>query len=313
MDWDNARDRLQGCYVTIPTMFNDVDLSVDFEAIRRHVNFLIDNGIETGTGVLLAGGAAGDFSTMTFEERVAVSREVVKAAAGRVPVAMGAQTTSTHELIELARAAEEIEADYIQISPPYYFTHSEEDLFEYVVAGADSADVGLIVYNTFWTSQEVSTDLIRRLSDIPNAVGLKWSMPDNGFMEFESIVSEFSEQFAIIDNQLKFVVSHILGARAIETHVCNYWPEWGLRVWEALEQGHYVEVQHQLVKVAMPFMKLWGEMERHTSGDGYLDKLCMELIGLGSSRCRPPTRDLRNEYRKVVRQMLLETGVPRVR
>ena len=44
----------------------------------------------------------------------------------------------------------------------------------------------------------------------------------------------------------------------------------------------------------MPFYKLWVEIEKsHTSGDGYLDKLCMELVGLDSSRWRPPTRDVR--------------------
>jgi hypothetical protein len=67
-----------------------------------------------------------------------------------------------------------------------------------------------------------------------------------------------------------------------------------------------------MVRVAMPFMALWQEMERHTSGDGYLDKLCMELVGIGSSRCRPPTRDVRDEYRERARQMLLECGVPGV-
>lgn len=311
MEWQTARDRLRGCYVTIPTMFKDEDLSVDFDAVRRHVNFLIDAGIEEGSGVLLAGGAAGDFSTMTFDERTAVAREVVKAADGRVPVALGAQTTSTMELVSFAKAAEEIGAAYIQVSPPYYFEHSEDDLYEFIAAAALS-DVGLIVYNTFWTSQHLSRRLLDRLAEVPNVVGLKWSTPDNGFMEFESIVSGFSDRFAVIDNQLKFVVSHILGASAIESHTCNYWPEWGLSVWDALEAGRYEEVQRQLVEVVLPFMKLWKEMERHTSGDGYLDKLCIELIGLGSSRCRPPTRDLRAEYRDAARRMLLTTGVPRV-
>ena len=36
-----------------------------------------------------------------------------------------------------------------------------------------------------------------------------------------------------------------------------------------------------LVKEAMPFYNLWVEIEKtYTSGDGYLDKLCMELVGL---------------------------------
>ena len=57
----DPRKRLQGCYVTLPTMFrDDAELSVDLDAMRRHVRFLVDGGITTGTGVLLAGGAAGD-------------------------------------------------------------------------------------------------------------------------------------------------------------------------------------------------------------------------------------------------------------
>ncbi|MDA1214572.1 MAG: dihydrodipicolinate synthase family protein, partial [Planctomycetota bacterium] len=66
------------------------------------------------------------------------------------------------------------------------------------------------------------------------------------------------------------------------------------------------------VRVLMPFMQLWSEMENYTSGDGYLDKLCMELVGLDSSRCRPPTRDVRTKYREKTRQMLLACGTPNV-
>ena len=73
MDQENLRGRLYGCYVTIPTMFREDDLVVDLPAIQRHVDFLIDGGIKTGTGMILAGGAAGDFSTITFDERVAVA------------------------------------------------------------------------------------------------------------------------------------------------------------------------------------------------------------------------------------------------
>ena len=108
-DQQTLRERLYGCYVTIPTMFNDDDeLSVNLDGIRQHVEFLIDGGIQTGTGVLLACGAAGDFSSMSFDERVAVAGAVVDQAAGRVPVILGAQTTSTRELIALARAAEDV-------------------------------------------------------------------------------------------------------------------------------------------------------------------------------------------------------------
>jgi 4-hydroxy-tetrahydrodipicolinate synthase len=190
--------------------------------------------------------------------------------------------------------------------------HDGASALEHVVAGADAGQVGLILYNTFWTSLGMSAPLVEKLATIPNVVGLKWATPDTGSMAFEQVVSRFADRFSIIDNQMRYVISHMLGARSIEIHVANYWPEWAVRMWDLLEAGEYVEAQRQLVKVAMPFMALWTEMESFTSGDGYLDKLCMELVGLPSSRSRPPTRDVRPRYRDRARDMLIATGVPRV-
>ncbi|HUL09567.1 MAG TPA: dihydrodipicolinate synthase family protein [Candidatus Acidoferrum sp.] len=314
MDFERAKRRLEGCYITVPTMFRDPDLELDLAATRRNVRFLIDNGITEKYGTLLAGGAAGDFSAMTFDERLKVAEAVVAEAGGRLPVAMGAQTTSTLELRRLAKAAAELGAEFIQVSCPFYFTHTEEDFFEYVAAAAGAADIGIIIYNTFWTSAAVSFKTVERLCEIPNVVGLKWATPRTDAMEFEDVVSHFSGRLTIIDNHLLFAMSHMLGARAFEVHLANYWPEWGIKLIDDLDAGRHVEVQRALVREAMPFYKLWVEIEKtYTSGDGYLDKLCMELIGLDSSRCRPPTRDIRDKYRERCRKMLIDTGVPRVR
>ena len=121
MDRDRARSRLCGCYVTLPTLFRDEDLSVDLAAMQRHVRFLINGGIRTGAGVLLVCGAAGDFSTLTFDERVQIAEAVIAEANGQVPVVLGAQTTSTRELVALAQAADRLGAEYIQVSPPLLF------------------------------------------------------------------------------------------------------------------------------------------------------------------------------------------------
>src|SRR5262245_33016119 len=226
MDAESARRDLTGCYTTIPTLFrDDAELSVDLDAMRRHVRFLIDGGLTTGNAVLLAGGAAGDFSTLTFDERLAVAEGVIDEAAGRVPIAMGGQTTSTQELQRLVRAAERLGAAYVQVSPPFYFDTTEDDFYEHVVAGADAGAVGLILYNTFWTSLGMSSKMVERVAEIKHVVGLKWATPDTGFMAFEQVVTRFKDRFSIIDNQMRYVISHMLGARSIEIHQGNYWPQ----------------------------------------------------------------------------------------
>ena len=69
MSQELLRENLKGCYITIPTMFSDKNLAVDTEAIQNHVRFLLDQGVKKGNGIILAAGAAGDFSTLSFEER----------------------------------------------------------------------------------------------------------------------------------------------------------------------------------------------------------------------------------------------------
>ena len=314
MDRERLKKRLEGCYVTVPTMFRDPDLELNLEATRRHVRFLKERGLDGDNAVLLAGGAAGDFSTMTFDERLAVARAVVDEAGGEIPVAMGAQTTSTGELCRLVAEAQALGADFVQISPPFYFNHTEEDFFEFVQSASEAApETGIIIYNTFWTSTNVSCDMVDRLAEIPNVVGLKWATPRTDAMEFETVCSRYANQLCIIDNNLLFAMSFMMGARSIEMHICNYWPEFAITMLDNLKAGRYKKAQEAIIKSVMPFYHLWTEIEaEYTSGDGYLDKLCMELVGLPSSRCRPPTRDIRRHYREETRTMMLESGVPGV-
>ena len=306
---------LEGCYVTVPTPFSDLPgFPINESALRSYVNFLIDGGLSANSAVFLAGGAAGDFSTMTLQERIRVAEIVISEVAGRVPVAMGAQSTSTLELVQIAQAAQKIGASYIQVSCPFYFSHTEGDFEEYVRAAAEAApDVGIIIYNTFWNSANISFAMVQRLAEIPNVVGLKWATPRTDAMEFESVVSTFSDRFTIIDNNLFFAFSPMpaLGAKAFEVHLCNFWPQWGLKLLQEIRNQQYPEVARMLVKEAMPFYKLWVDIEKnYTSGDGYLDKMCMELVGLPSSRCRPPTRDIRKLYLKQTHAMMQSIGVP---
>lgn len=317
MSPEELKRNLEGCYVTVPTPFRDsAGMEVNEDALRRYVRFLVDAGLTADYATLLAGGAAGDFSTMTFDERVRVASIMVEEVGGATPVAMGAQSTSTLELVRLAKGAKALGAQFIQVSCPFYFTHTEADFEEYVRAAAEAApELGIIVYNTFWTSQNLSFEMAERLAEIPNIVGLKWATPRSDAMEFEDVISSFSDRFTIIDNNLLFPVSAMpaLGARAFEVHHCNFWPEWGIKLVEEARRGNYAEIARMLVEEGMPFYKLWVEIEKtYTSGDGYLDKLCMELIGLPSSRCRPPTRDIREVYRDRCRAMMERIGVPRL-
>ena len=219
---------------------------------------------------------------------------------------------------KLANVAKDFGYDFIQVSCPFYFKHTEDDFIEYVRAASSAAEggPGIILYNTFWTSTSVSNQLIDKIKDLPNIVGLKWATPRTDAMEFEDVTSTYSSRFTIIDNNLFFPYSAMksLNAKAFEVHMCNFWPEWGAKLINEVKKKNFEEIARMMVEEAMPFYKLWVEIEtNYTSGDGYLDKLCMELVGLPSSRCRPPTRDMREKYRQKTLDYMKKIKVPHLK
>ena len=122
-------------------------------------------------------------------------------------------------------------------------------------------------------------------------------------LEFTKGVEAFSPRVCVVDNQLCFIQSHVAGARGFNVHVANYWPQWGVNLMEAYRQ---------ISDVLLPYYALAGEIASHTGGEGMADKLALETIGFASSPTRPPTRDVRDQFRDKTRQMLEKAGVPAV-
>jgi 4-hydroxy-tetrahydrodipicolinate synthase len=310
MNRDAVASWLTGCYIPMPTQFREGDLELNLDGMRRHVRFLLEGGVRRGNGVLLVCGAAGEFTTLSMDERLRIAEAVVDEAGGKVGVVLGAQTTSLREAQALARGGARLGAVAIQVAPPFYHPHTDDDIYEFLDAIGRSADIGLVVYTTYWQGK-LSLDLVGRLAELPSVAALKWAAP--GAYYYERGMRLFPKKCMVIDNQLQFVLSHTLGARGINVHPSNYWPEWGVRLWDLLEAGKYCEAQQEMSRVLSPYYDLAYEIMNYTGGEGHLDKLCLELIGFDAGRSRPPIRDIRPVFREKARAMLKGCGVPRCR
>jgi len=308
MNREQVKSKLTGCYIAIPTIF-DKDEEVDLNAMRRHVRWLIGKGVKEGNGMILVGGAAGEFATLTLDERKEMADALCEEAAGRVPILIGVQGNSTREVVDLARHAARAGATAVQMSPPFYYTPTDGDVYDEVKAVAEAADIGIILYQTWWKGYRMPISLLEKLAQIDQVVGLKWSAPD--WYEYEMGFRLFKERLSIIDNQLHLVYAHMLGARGLNTHPSNFWPEWGINLWNLLEAHKYVEAQAEVEKVIWPFYDVYAEAASYTGGEGHVDKLCLELVGLTGGVNRRPTRPLPPQIKEKLRRIFVEVGVPR--
>jgi len=308
MTAEEAKRRWRGPVVPVLTIFRD-DLSLDLDGLRANVRYLLDAGARVGNTVLLVCGAGGDFPVLTTEERKQVAETVAGEARGRVPVIVGIEHTSTLACVELARHAVQLGADAVQVCPPYYYTPSPEDVVHHFKFISDAADIGIVVYNTFWTAPNIGLENMARLLSLKNVIAIKWAAPTES--ECEEGYKRFAEQAAIIANTNDFAITHKRGAVGWISHVSNFWPQHDWRILELLEAGKYEEAQNEIDSFNIAFREFRAEMEAQTSGEGHAIKQIMELVGLVGGPSRPPTRYVpmttqqRNDLTRLLKERIM--------
>ena len=132
----------RGIFAIVVTPFTD-DLVLDERALRRQVEFCI----QAGAAGLVGPANAGEFATMSDEERQRWIRIVVEEADGRVPVV--AATTHGHRVpaAALSRFAQEVGADGIMAMPPHILHPDADGCYEYFRTLNETLSIPICIQN----------------------------------------------------------------------------------------------------------------------------------------------------------------------
>lgn len=158
----------KGSMPALVTPFKDG--AVDWDALRK----LVDWHITQGSSALVPVGTTGESPTLTHGEHEQVVTEVVKAAAGRVPVIAGAGSNNTVESIRLAAHAKSVGADAVLVVTPYYNKPTQAGLIAHFTAIHDAVDLPIIIYNIPPRSViDMSPATMGELAKLKNIIGVK--------------------------------------------------------------------------------------------------------------------------------------------
>lgn len=160
---------IKGSIVAIVTPMHE-DGSLDLAAFRA----LIDFHILQGTDGIVVVGTTGESPTVDLTEHETLIQAAVEHAAGRIPVIAGTGANSTKEAIELADFSKKAGADASLTVVPYYNKPTQEGLYLHFKAIAEAVDMPHILYNVPGrTCVGIHNDIVLRLAQIPNIVGIK--------------------------------------------------------------------------------------------------------------------------------------------
>ena len=146
---DYSRERLQGSILSMLTFTND-DYSLDLDGQRKHVRWLIDQGMVEGKCVHLIAGGAGETYMLEEDEFRALADLIIDEGKGVAPTMVMVSELSARAAARKCAYAAEAGIDFVLLSPPHYSQPTEDDIYLHHKYVNDRVDIGIMTYNSFW-------------------------------------------------------------------------------------------------------------------------------------------------------------------
>ena len=210
----------EGTGVALITPFSND--RVDYDAIRKQVNFLIDNEIQS----IVVNGTTAENPTLTDEEKDRILKTVIETNASRVPIIVGTGTNHTEKSIRASLRAKELGADAIMLITPYYLKTSQRGLVAHFESIANATELPVILYNVpSRTNSTIEVDTLVHLSKNPYIVALKDAT--NDFDYLSKIKSKIdSNTFALYSGNDENIVDYYAqGGHGVISVVANVIPK----------------------------------------------------------------------------------------
>ena len=211
---------IKGSVVALVTPFNKKG-KVNYRKLKELLSFHLANKTD---GILLFG-TTGEGSTLSFKEKVKIGKVSSRFIKNRVPIILNASSNSTYEAMRLTRRLSRLNIDALLHITPYYNKSNEEGIFTHFKMVSEISKVPIIIYNVpSRTNYDIPINLIKRLKQIPNIVGIKEaSKNEEKLIELNTLQDENFSWFSGNDDRM--IEDIKMGARGLIGVVNNSHPK----------------------------------------------------------------------------------------
>ncbi|WP_377811064.1 4-hydroxy-tetrahydrodipicolinate synthase [Azospirillum sp. A29] len=268
---------LRGTYTVLITPFTADGGAVDVPALKKLVNWQIEQGIHG----LIPLGSTGEFLSMTPEERAQVIEICVTEAAGRVPVLIGTGAEWTRDAVALAKEAESMGADGVMVIPPYYSSPTPDELFDHYRRIGEAISLPVMIYNNPATANvDLTPPIVARLSEIDNVLYIKESTLE--VTRVRDIIELCGDRMTVFAGILGYE-SFWLGAQGWVAVCSNLIPRDSARLFELVADHGDKEQALALYKKMLPIVR-WVGGHRYVAAS----KTGLGMMGLPVGDPRAP-------------------------
>ena len=200
---------LIGTGVALVTPFKK-DLSVDVDALKRIVNFQIDNGID----YLVVLGTTAETATLSKQEKELVIQTIVDANNGRLPLVLGVGSNNTQEVIDELKTRNLTDFTAILSVSPYYNKPTQEGIYQHFKAIAEVSPLPIILYNVpgRTSSNMLPSTVLRLANEFKNVVAIKEAAGD--IVQAMTLIKNKPKDFLVISGDDMITLPMVLAGGA---------------------------------------------------------------------------------------------------
>lgn len=271
------QNKIKGVGVALITPFKNYE--VDFEALGRMVDYVINGGVD----YIVALGSTAETATMSLEERDAVLRFIVKHTAGRVPIVAGMGGNDTKALVDQLRTFNLEDTVAILSVVPYYNKPSQEGVYQHFMAVAEASPVPVIIYNVPGrTGLNMTAETTLRLAHATDKI-VAVKEASGSIEQMQKIIDGRPENFLVLSGDDGLTVELVKrGGEGVISVAANTFPEKFCRCIHNAMEGKIAEAESEIAEMDEAINLLFKE------GNPVGAKAMVEVMGLADAEVRLP-------------------------
>ena len=275
------------------------DLSVDYEALGKLIDFQIEQGIDA----IVAVGTTGESATLEPWEQKEVIRFTVERVAKRVPVVAGVGTNNTLHVLANVKNACEAGADALLAVTPYYNKATQNGLIAHFTAVADASTVPVILYNVPGrTGCNLLPKTVARLAEHENIVGIKEAT--GNMAQMVELMSLCGDKIDVYSGEDALTVAMMaMGAKGTISVLSNVIPKEAVAMTDACKAGDYPTAARLQCQFLPLINALFSEVNPIPA------KAAVAAMGFGTENIRMPLSKMEDATRAKLLDEMRKLGI----
>ncbi|WP_280261413.1 dihydrodipicolinate synthase family protein [Nocardia wallacei] len=298
--------RLEG---VVPPLVTPIDRHGEVD--RRSLERVITHQLAAGVDGVFVGGSTGEVALLDTAQRRELLQTTVAVVGGAVPVLAGAVDTGTRRVIEHARAAEQLGADAVVVTAPFYIRPHPDEVLEHFRQVHRAVGVPVVAYDIPGAvGTALTPDLVVALAESKTVVALKDSSGD--LASFREVLRRCDIP-ALTGSELFADTAVGLGAAGIVPGLGNVDPHGYVRLYRAARTGDRGAARAEQDRLAALFRITRVADTRRIGGTAAAlgaFKAAMAVLGLIDCPApNPPLGPLTDEETRAIADILGECGL----